>query len=67
MMRLRVSQYKAFKALKNYVGFKKHSKNVLQAKDRENTLKNKRRIFQAWQKRWKLWKTQKSKEDFELR
>ncbi len=67
MMRLRVTQYKAFKALKTYVGFKKHSKNILEAKDRENKLKDKRKIFQAWQKRWKLWKTQKSKDDFDAK
>jgi hypothetical protein len=65
MMALRVTQYKAFKALKNNVGFKKYSNNVLNAKTRENLLKSKRNVFQAWSKQWKAWKVQKSKDDFE--
>lgn len=65
MMSLRVAQYKAFKALKNNVGFKKYSNNVLEAKTRENKLNFKRNVFQAWNKHWKAWKVQKSKDDFE--
>lgn len=67
MMTLRVAQYKAFQGLKSYTGFKKHSKNVLEAKQKDNNRKCKRNVFQAWQKRWKAWKTEKSKEDFDSR
>jgi len=67
LMTLRVAQYKAFQGLKSYVGFKKHSKNILEAKQKKNNTKFKRNVFQAWQKRWKVWKTQKSKEDFDSR
>lgn len=67
MMRLKVVQYKAFKALKDYAGFKKYSKNILQAKERENKLKMKRRVFQGWGKHWKEWKIQKDKDDFQAK
>lgn len=67
LMRLKVVQYKAFKALKDYRGFKKYSKNVLEAKTKENKENFKRKVFQAWGKRWKEWKTKKSKEDFEMK
>lgn len=64
MTRLNVAQYKAFKALKSNAGFNKHSKKVLENKDKENKLKFKRRVFQAWGKHWKQWKIQKAKDDF---
>ena len=67
LTRLRVTQYKAFLALKSYAGFKKHAKNVLNAKNRENKLKMKRMVFQGWGKHWKEWKIKKSKEDFEFK
>lgn len=67
LSKLRVVQHKAFLALKNYAGFKKHSKNVLEAKNRDNKLKMKRMVFQGWGKHWKEWKIKKSKEDFEFK
>jgi hypothetical protein len=65
LTKLRVTQYKAFKALKRNVGFKKFSKNVLEAKEKDNQLKMKRKVFQSWGKQWKQWKVQKAKEDFD--
>ena len=67
LMRLKVVQYKAFKALKDYRGFKMYSKNILDAKAKENKENFKRKVFQAWGKRWKEWKINKSKEDFEMK
>lgn len=67
LTKLKVSQYKAFKALKNYAGFKKHTKNVLEMRARENKLKMKRKVFQGWGKHWKSWKIQKDKEDFDCK
>lgn len=67
MIKLKVAQYKAFKALKGYVGFQKYSKNALLAREKENKLKLKRKVFQGWGKHWKQWKVQKSKDDFEAK
>ena len=65
MVRLKLVQYKAFKGLKDYAGFRKFSRNVLEVKERQRKEKSKRDVFQAWQKRWKAWKVEKSKEDFQ--
>lgn len=67
LMTLKVAQYKAFKALKSYAGFKKYSKNILEIKHKDNKEKTKRAVFQAWGKHWKQWKIQKNKEDFEAK
>lgn len=65
LARIRALQLKCFLALKQYRGFKKHSRQVLEHKLKAYKQKKSRQVFQAWQAQYREWKIEKNKEDFE--
>lgn len=65
MARMKVVQMKCFKALKEYREFKKHTKMVLDHRNRTGKVKKMREVFQAWQKNFKQAKVRRDKEKFD--
>jgi hypothetical protein len=51
--------------LREYRDFQKHSKKVLEHRQRQYLENQKRRVFLAWEKHYKQWKIVKNRDDFE--
>ena len=62
---MRMIQMRCFMALKDYQQFKKHSKQVLCNKAKENRMKKMRKVFQAWGKSFQETKVKRDKEKFD--
>jgi len=65
LARMKVVQMKCFRALKEYREFKKHSKTVLEHRNRVGKVNRTREVFQAWQKSFKQNKVKRDKEKFD--
>ena len=63
--RMKVVQMKCFRALKEYREFKKHSKAVLEHRNRVGKVNRMREVFQAWQKSFAQTKIKRDKEKFD--
>jgi len=65
LARMKVVQMRCFRALKEYREFKKHTKMVLEHRNRTGNVKMLRDVFQAWQKNFKQAKVRRDKEKFD--
>jgi hypothetical protein len=65
MARMKVVQMRCFRALKEYREFKKHSKAVLEHRNRVGKVNRMREVFQAWQKSFAQTKIKRDKEKFD--
>ena len=62
---LKIIQYKGFRALYDYMKWKKYVKVVMVRKQKELKELRMKRALHAWQKDYKVWKLNKNKEDFD--
>jgi len=65
LARMKVVQMKCFRALQEYREFKKHTKMVLEHRNRTAKAKKMREVFQAWHKNFKVAKVRRDKEKFD--